>query len=129
MTGLTENVSSTLAGDVYSRGGTASGTYAYDKNGNMTNDSRRALDFGYNVLNLLSEVKTTGGELKAKYDYLADGTKLRVRDNGEVNGFDYLGSLTYRKSSAGLLLESVSFGDGVIRPGDSNVYYPEKSLL
>ena len=104
----------------YSRGGTATGTYAYDKNWNMTNDSRRALDFGYNVLNLLSEVKTTGGELKAKYDYLADGTKLRVRDNGEVNGFDYLGSLTYRKSSAGLLLESASFGDGVIRPGDSN---------
>ena len=79
LTGLTENVSSTLAGDVYSRGGTASGTYAYDKNGNMTNDSRRALNFGYNVLNLLSEVKTVGGELKAKYDYLADGTKLRVR--------------------------------------------------
>ena len=120
LTSLTENVSSTLAGDVYSRGGTASGTYAYDKNGNMTNDSRRALDFGYNVLNLLSEVKTVGGELKAKYDYLADGTKLRVRDKGDVNGFDYLGSLTYRKSGAGLQLESASFGDGVIRPGDSN---------
>ena len=120
LTSLTENVSSTLAGDVYSRGGTASGTYAYDKNGNLTNDSRRALNFGYNVLNLLSEVKTTGGELKAKYDYLADGTKLRVRDKGEVNGFDYLGSLTYRKSGAGLQLESASFGDGVIRPGASN---------
>ena len=78
----------------------------------MTNDSRRALNFGYNVLSLLSEVKTTGGELKAKYDYLADGTKLRVRDNGDVNGFDYLGSLTYRKSGAGLQLESASFGDG-----------------
>ncbi len=86
----------------------------------MTNDSRRALDFGYNVLNLLSEVKTVGGELKAKYDYLADGTKLRVRDKGDVNGFDYLGSLTYRKSGAGLQLESASFGDGVIRPGASN---------
>ena len=86
----------------------------------MTNDSRRALDFGYNVLNLLSEVKTVGGELKAKYDYLADGTKLRVRDKGEVNGFDYLGSLTYRKSGAGLQLESASFRDGVIRPGASN---------
>ena len=120
LTGLTENVASTLAGDVYSRGGSASGTYAYDKNGNMVNDSRRALDFGYNVLNLLSEVKTTGGELKAKYDYLADGTRLRVRDNGDVNGFDYLGSLTYRKSGAGLQLESANFGDGVIRPGDSN---------
>ena len=120
LTSLTENITSVLAGDVYSRGGTASGTYAYDKNGNMTNDSRRALNFGYNVLNLLSEVKTTGGELKAKYDYLADGTKLRVRNNGDVNGFDYLGSLTYRKSGAGLQLESASFGDGVIRPGASN---------
>ncbi|WP_279039609.1 RHS repeat domain-containing protein [Butyricimonas paravirosa] len=117
---MTENVSSTLVGDVYSRGTVASGSYAYDKNGNMINDSRRALDFGYNVLNLLSEVKTTGGELKAKYDYLADGTRLRVRDNGDVNGFDYLGSLTYRKSGAGLQLESANFGDGVIRPGDSN---------
>ena len=74
MTSLTENVSSTLAGDVYSRGNVATGSYTYDKNGNMMNDSRRALNFGYNVLNLLSEVKTTGGELKAKYDYLADGT-------------------------------------------------------
>ena len=120
LTSLTENVASTLAGDVYSRGGTASGTYTYDKNGNMINDSRRALDFGYNVLNLLSEVKTVGGELKARYDYLADGTKLRVRDKGDVNGFDYLGSLTYRKSGAGLQLESASFGDGVIRPGASN---------
>ncbi len=120
LTGLTENVASTLAGDVYSRGGSVSGTYAYDKNGNMINDSRRALDFGYNVLNLLSEVKTTGGELKAKYVYLADGTRSRVRDNGDVNGFDYVGSLTYRKSGAGLQLESANFGDGVIRPGDSN---------
>ena len=97
----------------------ATSSYTYDKNGNMTNDNRRALNFGYNVLNLLSEVKTTGGELKAKYDYLADGTKLRVRNNGDVNGFDYLGSLTYRKSGAGLQLESASFGDGVSRPGDS----------
>ena len=120
LTSLTENVSSTLAGDVYSRGSVASGSYGYDLNGNLTNDSRRALNFGYNVLNLLSEVKTVGGELKAKYDYLADGTKLRVRDKGEVNGFDYLGSLTYRKSGAGLLLESASFRDGVIRPGASN---------
>ncbi|MBS7200249.1 MAG: RHS repeat protein, partial [Bacteroidales bacterium] len=120
LTGLTEHVSSTLAGDVYSRGGSAWGTYAYDKNGNMVNDSRRALDFGYNVLNLLSEVKTTGGELKATYVYLADGTRLRVRDKGDVNGFDYLGSLTYRKRGAGLQLESANFGDGVIRPGNSN---------
>ena len=28
----------------------------------MINDSRRTLNFGYNVLNLLREVKTVGGE-------------------------------------------------------------------
>ena len=49
LTGLTENVSSTLVGDVYSRGNVATGSYTYDKNGNMMNDSRRALNFGYNV--------------------------------------------------------------------------------
>ena len=49
LTSLTENVSSTLEGDVYSRGNVATGSYTYDKNGNMTNDSRRALNFGYNV--------------------------------------------------------------------------------
>jgi len=117
--GLTENVRTSPTGDIYLPGSTVTGSYTYDKNGNMTNDSRRGLNLSYNVLNLLSEVKI-GSTLKAKYSYLADGTKLRVRDNGEVNGFDYLGSLTYRKSSAGLQLESGNFGDGVIRANVSN---------
>ena len=47
----------------------------------MTNDSRRALNFSYNVLNLLSKVEITGGVLKAKYFYLAGRTELGVRDN------------------------------------------------
>ena len=84
----------------------------------MINDSRRALNLSYNVLNLLNEVKT-GNTVKARYNYLADGTKLRVRDGGS-DGFDYLGSLTYRNSSAGLQLESANFGDGVIRATVSN---------
>lgn len=36
------------------------------------------------------------------------------------NGFDYVGSLTYRKSSSELLLESANFGDGMIRVVGSN---------
>ncbi|WP_292267562.1 DUF6443 domain-containing protein [Butyricimonas sp.] len=115
LTGLTESVRTSLAGDIYLPGSTAASTYTYDKNGNMINDGRGALNFCYNVLNLLSEVKTTSGTLKARYTYLADGTKLRVMDNGEVNGFDYLGSLTYKKSGVGLQLEAASFGEGVIR--------------
>lgn len=120
LTGLTESVRTSLAGDIYLPGAASVGSYVFDKNGNMTSDSRKALNLTYNVLNLLSEVKTTAGILKAKYNYLADGTKLRVRDNGDVNGFDYLGSLTYKKNSAGLQLESANFGDGVIRVNDSN---------
>lgn len=78
LTSLTENVASVLAGNVYSRGSVANGNYSYAFNGNMINDSRRALNFSYNVLNLLKEVKMTSGVLKTRYDYLADGTKLRV---------------------------------------------------
>ena len=113
LTGLTESVRTALTGDIYLPGSATAGSYVYDQNGNMTNDSRRALNFGYNVLNLLCEVKTAGGELKASYSYLADGTKLRVRDAGG-NGFDYLGSLTYKSGNAGLQLESANFGGGVI---------------
>ena len=100
-----------------SRNGTI-GTYQFDKNGNMINDSRKNLSLSYNVLNLLSEAKA-GNMTKAKYSYLAEGTKLQVRDAGS-NGFDYLGSLAYRKSSAGLQLESANFGEGVIRANVSN---------
>ncbi|WP_065217918.1 MULTISPECIES: RHS repeat domain-containing protein [Butyricimonas] len=115
LTGLTENVRTSPTGDVYSPRSAAAGSYSYDSNGNMTNDSRRALNLSYNVLNLLSEVKT-GSTVKASYGYLADGTKLRVRDAGS-NGFDYVGSLTYKSGGGGLQLESASFGDGVILTG------------
>ena len=115
LTGLTENVRTSPTGDVYSSGSAAAGSYVYDKNGNLVNDSRRALNLSYNVLNLLSEVKT-GSTVKASYGYLADGTKLRVRDAGS-NGFDYVGSLTYKSGGGGLQLESASFGDGVILTG------------
>lgn len=47
----------------------------------MTNDSRRVLNFGYNILNLLSKVKMIGGMLEAKYFYLASRTELGMRDN------------------------------------------------
>ena len=117
LTGLTENVRSVPAGDVYAPGSAATGSYSYDKNGNMISDSRGALNLSYSVLNLLREVKA-GGTVKARYGYLADGTKLRVRDAGD-NGFDYLGSLTYKSSSAGLQLESANFGNGVISFGTS----------
>ena len=83
----------------------------------MLTDSRKNLQFSYNFLNLLGEVKS-GSTVKAKYTWLADGSKLRVRDNS-TTGFDYLGSLTYTSSSSGLQLETAQFAGGVIRSGNS----------
>ncbi len=83
----------------------------------MTADSRKNLQFSYNFLNLLNEVRS-GSTVKAKYTWLADGSKLRVRNNSTA-GFDYLGSLTYTSSSSGLTLETAQFAGGVIRSGNS----------
>lgn len=111
---LTENVRTVPSGDIYAPGSVAIASYAYDKNGNMIADSRKVLNLTYNVLNLLREVKV-GSTIKARYSYLADGTKLRVRDGNDVAGLDYMGSLIYSKNSAGLQLESANFGGGLIR--------------
>ena len=88
------------------------GTYRYDPNGNMINDSRKNLNLSYNVLNLLSTVKT-GTSLTAAYSYLADGTKLGVVDASN-HGFYYLGSLTYVKNGNAVQLESGFFDGGRI---------------
>ena len=98
-------------------GAAGNGTYEYDLNGNLKKDSRRGLEYGYNSLNLLSEVRRDG-QPAAKYDWLADGTKLGVKDRGG-NGFVYAGSLIYRRSADGLKLETAHFGDGVIRVNEN----------
>ena len=92
---LSEQVRTSQAGDVYLPGNTASGMYEYDLNGNLTKDSRKGLEYKYNRLNLLEEV-WKDGEMKAQYNYLADGTKLGVRDGSGKNGYDYVGSVVYK---------------------------------
>ncbi len=91
---------------------------AYDPNGNLTADSRKATTYTYNTLNRLKEVRENGA-LKAHYTWLADGAKLRVRD-AAGNGFDYLGSLTYISTYAGLQLEAANFPGGIIRAVSAN---------
>ena len=86
----------------------------YDLNGNMITDSRKTLEIQYNPLNLVQQVKK-GGNVHANYTFLADGTKLRVREGNSMNGYEYIGSMVFRKSSAGLQLETVLFENGVIQ--------------
>ena len=118
LTGLSESVLTVPSNDIYAPGSAASGSYSYDANGNLQNDSRKSLNFSYNVLNLVSEVRT-GSTVKATYTWLADGTKLGVCNGSGSEGFEYAGSLIYRKSGSGLQLSEALFGDGVIRLNDN----------
>ena len=60
-----------------------------------------------------------GGTVTAAYTWLADGTKLGVRNGSGSDGFEYVGSLIYRKSGGSLQLSEALFGEGVIRLNDN----------
>ena len=98
--------------------GSGSAAYSYYANGNLKSDSRRDLQFRYDLLNLPAVVTdTTGQVIKAKYSYLADGTKLSVRD-AQNDGLNYRGSFIYTVDrSVGSTdvtekLESISHDEG-----------------
>lgn len=101
------------------------GTYTYDDSGNLTNDPRKNLNFTWNSLNLLKEVKS-GSTVKAQYLYSYDGAKVKVQDSGNTNGYDYLGSLTLVKTNNTLTPEH-NFGEGMIKGNE--VMYFEKDHL
>ena len=67
--------------------GTASDSYLYDADGNMTFDGRRGLTIAYNTLNLPEGI--VAGNQKINYIYSASGEKLACDANG---------SLTYYRS-------------------------------
>ena len=84
--------------------------FGYDANGNMTHHATRNLDVTYNHLNLVESVGRRGTTY-ANYRYLCDGTKLSVAD-ASGNGYEYLGSMIFRRSGTKLYLESTPFGGG-----------------
>ena len=84
----------------------------------MKSDSRRDLQFQYNLLNLPEVVTDASGQVvKARYSYLADGTKLSVRD-AQNDGLSYRGSFVYTvdgtAGSTGVTekLESIAHDEG-----------------
>ena len=98
-------------------GGTTN-TYSYYSDGNLKQDNRRNLQFVYNLLNLLAVVTDASGQtVKVRYSYLADGTKLSVRD-AQNDGLSYRGSFVYTvdgtAGSTGVTekLESIAHGEG-----------------
>ena len=98
-------------------GGTTN-TYSYYSDGNLKQDNWRNLQFVYNLLNLPSVVTDASGQtVKARYSYLADGTKLSVRD-AQNDGLSYRGSFVYladgTSSSTAVTekLESIAHDEG-----------------
>jgi len=73
----------------------------------------------------VQEVRS-GSTVKAKYQYAADGTKLKVQDSGNTNSYDYLGSVTLVKNTNTITPE-VAFAEGIIR--GSNILFFEKDHL
>ena len=92
---LSEKVRNEQTGDIFLPGSTEQAAYEYDANGNMKKDYRKGLNFGYNFLNLVSDV-WHNDTVKVRYQYLADGTKWSIRDASGNNGYDYDGSFVYK---------------------------------
>ena len=97
----------------YSYSGNHLTSSTYDLNANMTYDAASGLSVEWNDLNLIRKVSDGDGVL-VNYSYLADGTKVRAVD-ADGEGLEYRGSLTFRRSSDGILTpESIAFSGGRI---------------
>ena len=57
--------------------------FACDADGNRTSDGRTGLEFSYNILNLPCEVYDGQQNMRMRYTYLSDGTKVSAFDIAE----------------------------------------------
>ena len=121
LSSLREKVPGGVSGDVYVRGVSESGGYAYDANGNMVKDMRRGLELRYNSLNLLDGVHIKNGR-SIRYLRLSDGRKLGIRFSDGSPGYDYSGNMTYKVTKGKIERESLAFGGGCIASTGSGSY-------
>lgn len=92
-------------------GTAAAVSFAHDSFARMTTDAGAGLSIAYNAFDLPERI-SQGTALKAKYTYLADGTKVSALDASGA-GLVYREPFTYRRSSGGTLtFESAPFNRG-----------------
>ncbi|MFQ8805327.1 MAG: hypothetical protein ACLR8Y_09785 [Alistipes indistinctus] len=92
--------------------GTASDSYLYDADGNMTFDGRRGLTIAYNTLNLPEEI--VAENQKINYIYSASGEKLACDANGSLT---YYRSVMVYGGDNKLLYMLTPGGNGVLQRG------------
>jgi len=82
----------------YNNRNTSGNDFTYDDNGNITKDSDKGLsEIGYNVLNLVSQIKKAG-VMTQSYVWDGAGTKLKYFGGGLINKV-YIGGVEYTKNT------------------------------
>ena len=103
-------------------------SFAHDSFARMTTDAGAGLSITYNALDLPERI-SQGTALKAKYTYLADGTKVSAL-NASGAGLVYRRPFTYRRASGGSLsFESAPFDRGRLTGAGLNKVVQEISIL
>ena len=95
--------------------------YAYDENGNLTQDlNKKIVDIQYNSLDLPERVGFENGDC-ISYLYASDGTKLRSTyiSGNDTTTISYFGSAVYEND----VLAKVLTSDGYITPLDGEFHY------
>ena len=114
-------------------GNTSGNDYAYDENGNLSEDKNKYItDISYNLLNLPETItfEKEGQRATIRYLYDASGAKLRkvVTDyEGSVTTTDYIGGIQYTQTDSDpRLLELIQHEEGRVVPksdGSGYAYY------
>jgi len=119
------------------------GTFTYDAMGNQLTDSRKGLQFCYNLANLPSKVEGMAGSANAgltlNYGYLSDGTKTSsiAGTGSSAEGLKYRGAFVYELKDGAERLSSVAWSDGrteyvyapsLVEDGDEVLEGPEELL-
>ena len=120
LTKVTDNAASSAYnnGFEFKDGADKETEYAYDENGNLTQDLNRNIkDIQYNFLNLPQRIEFEDGST-TEYLYDADGRKLRTvhKADGKTTTTDYAGNLIYENGNPVRLLTGygyVSLPDGM----------------
>ncbi len=84
----------------------------YDAMGNMLTDSRKGLEFSYNLANLPESVEGSDGA-SLTYSYLSDGSKWRASAN-EGPSILYRGSFVYEDDGNSSRISSIAWDEGRI---------------
>lgn len=104
----------------------------YDPNGNLRESELDSVEFRYNYLNLTSIVSNMHDKMnRSYYTYSTDGAKLSMKDATLKNGFEYLGSMVYKRVNGELSRESATFGAGriIVSTSTSGMTYDPNYFL